>query len=79
MKAREFGIQPPIDPDEYVFTFGKYKGKFYGDIREQWPQYIQWCDDALDWFNLPDDEREYIDELVAEEQEHWGEDPQDHF
>lgn len=64
MKARENQL---IDPEEYVFTFGKYKGDFYGDVREKDCTYIQWCDDNLHWFNLPDDEREYIDELVADE------------
>lgn len=69
MKARENEF---IDPDEYVFNFGKYKGEFYGDVRDKVPQYIQWCDDNLHWFKLSDEEREYIDELVLDQWDEIG-------
>lgn len=76
MKARERDL---IDPEEYHFTFGKYKSEFYGDVREKDPHYIQWCDDNLHWFNLTDEEREYIDNLVAEDYDAYGAEYEDYW
>lgn len=43
---------------DYVFTFGKYKGRTaYSVIREN-PQYLFWAEDNIDWFELSDDVKE---------------------
>jgi broad specificity phosphatase PhoE len=56
----------PIDPETYIFTFGKYKGETYRDIREIDPRYILWADENVKWFCVPDGE---IDEIFNDKME----------
>lgn len=56
-----------IEPEEYVFGFGKHRGMTYLDVREIDPWYIQWCAESIEWFKLTPDEKEYVDELVDEQ------------
>lgn len=54
---------PLIDANEYIFRFGKYKDEFYGDVRDVDPWYIKWCNESIDWFELDDDEADYIESM----------------
>ena len=40
---------------EYRFTFGKHNGELLKDILEIEPEYILWCSDDIDWFDLDTD------------------------
>lgn len=35
---------------EYIFTFGKYKGKTYSEILETDKEYINWSMENIEWF-----------------------------
>lgn len=37
---------------QYVFNFGKYKGYDILEVIEDDPQYVLWCTDEIDWFDL---------------------------
>lgn len=37
-------------PDEWAFTFGKYKGRTIADIAKKDPDYICWCYFNVEWF-----------------------------
>lgn len=51
----------PDDRDERVWgldeqlTFGKYKGRFVGDILREDPQYLVWAHDNISYFLLEDE------------------------
>ena len=53
-----------IDIDNFVFTFGIYKGIEYDDVRHDDPNYIIWCNDNIDWFNIDDEELEALSNEV---------------
>ena len=37
--------------NEYIFKWGKYKGRAISDVLEIDPQYIIWAHANVDWFN----------------------------
>ena len=47
----------------YVFTFGKYKGRIVDDCYD--PGYLLWCDENIDWFELDDELRAQFAEHAA--------------
>lgn len=34
------------------FSFGKYKGTHLKDVIDTDPQYVEWCLDNVDWFDI---------------------------
>jgi uncharacterized protein (DUF3820 family) len=48
----------------YTFSFGKYKGKTLGDIFEENPSYLIWCDDNVDSFKLSPELRAQVAQQV---------------
>lgn len=41
-----------ITDRKYVFTFGKYKGLDLEEVLEIDPQYVLYCQEKIDWFDL---------------------------
>lgn len=39
----------------YVFTFGKHKGKSIREVIEKDPSYVPWCVQNIKWFKLHKD------------------------
>ena len=56
----------PIDPETYVFDFGKHKGKTYSELVNSlfWEhiEYILWAHKSADRFTLPEKELERLRE-----------------
>ena len=52
-----------INPDTYVYTFGKHKGKQYHDV--PW-DFAFWAHHNVDWFTLPPDELERLNVLNSD-------------
>jgi len=46
-----------VDPDTYIFTFGKWKGEKYHSVPES---YIHWCVENIKEFVLSFNEKERI-------------------
>ncbi len=46
-----------IDPETYVFTFGKYRGWL---LKNADTYYIEWCIDNVEWMVFPQD---YINKI----------------
>lgn len=43
-----------VNPDTYIFSFGKHKGYSYETVLVSDAQYIVWCADNIEWFELDD-------------------------
>lgn len=39
---------PKPNPYEYVLTFGKHKGETLGEVKELYPDYIDWMRENID-------------------------------
>jgi broad specificity phosphatase PhoE len=55
-----------IDPKRFEFRFGKYKGMTYDEVKKEDPQYLMWCHNEIEWFELPCDEVDEIEELTSD-------------
>lgn len=55
--ALKFGVNDVID-ENYIFTFGKYRDELLHDIIFTDPNYVLWCADNINWFDL--DSRLYV-------------------
>ncbi len=38
-----------INPETYIFTFGKYEGTHIKDVPES---YVYWCIENIEWFEI---------------------------
>lgn len=47
-----------------TLPFGKYKGSTIKEIIEDDPSYIEWCQDAIDDFELNDSAADYLEETL---------------
>jgi len=54
-----------IDPETYVFNFGKYKGKTYEEVVKEDINYIRWCDEWIDWFTISPQEHERFRSILG--------------
>lgn len=52
-----------------IITFGRYKGEYISDIIKDDPNYLAWCIDSIDWFDVD----AYLEELIYEST-YWDED-----
>jgi len=43
-----------LNPDKWVFTFGKHKGKVLRDVLNEEPSYVWWCIRKFEWFVVSD-------------------------
>lgn len=41
-----------ISRNDYVFNFGKYKGKSFNEVLDTDPHYIRWCVENINIFNV---------------------------
>ena len=55
-----------INPDDFVFDFGQYIGFGYREVLKIDPQYIQWCEENIQWFILSDVELGELEEALRE-------------
>ena len=53
----------------YAFHFGKYKGEILKDVLEEDPNYIIWCSDSIDWFDLDTDVYDMASEKDANKED----------
>jgi hypothetical protein len=65
MKFPQMGKERFIDPDTYVFSFGKYRDSSYEEIFKDDPQYILWCHEEIDSFTLTNLELDRVEEQVS--------------
>jgi hypothetical protein len=49
---------------ESRFLYGKYKGAYVSAIIAEDPQYVQWCKDSVDRFELNDDLESLLQESL---------------
>ena len=40
---------------DYVFTFGKHNDELLEEVLKTDPEYIIWCSDEIEWFDLDTD------------------------
>lgn len=52
---------------KYIFDFGRYKDESLLYVLKYDPQYLEWCDVKIDWFQLDDFIRLEVDETLQEE------------
>jgi hypothetical protein len=64
MKFPQMGKERFIDPDTYVFSFGKYRDSSYEEIFKDDPQYILWCHEEIDSFTLTNLELDRVMEKI---------------
>src|ERR1035437_7544758 len=57
------------DPKEYIFTFGKYKGRKLTEVLDKSPSYVHWCVSNMQWFKdiLKKDFPKVYDDLLKTE------------
>ena len=53
--------------DDYIFGFGKHKGEKILDVMDYDPQYVKWCNENLDWFDLDVDMLDELEVLLDED------------
>lgn len=51
-----------VNPDDYVFTFGKHEGEHIKDVP---PSYVNWCLNNIDWFDF---EEPYVGQRYRKQQ-----------
>jgi len=45
-------------------TFGKYKGQTVKDVCDDNPEYIEWANDEIVWFELSSEAEDYLAECL---------------
>ena len=45
-------IDKKIITEEYVFTFGQYKGETVDYVLGIDPSYVEWCSENISWFDI---------------------------
>jgi hypothetical protein len=67
--------EPPIqvDPETYIFNFGKHKGESFLDVLTEDANYLVWCLDELDWFTVDRSTEDAIYEEVDIQQNYSAE------
>lgn len=53
-------------------TFGKYKGVTVEKLIEDNPEYLLWCHDNIEWFDLPDKLLFVLEDLIESREKNCG-------
>lgn len=61
-----------INPDTYVFTFGKYKGETFEHVAYINPRYVRWCIQNVEWFKVDKETEADILEEASREDCNYG-------
>lgn len=73
MAKLSINLNTNIDPETYIFTFGKHKGKSFLDVLTEDAKYLVWCLDELDWFTVDRSTEDAIYEEVDNQQDYLAE------